>query len=379
MHCLLPSRAVRRGTTAFALSVFLTALSSAHAADEFAITPAQIQTLGVTLQRLDHPADIQGQAYPARVVVPTPQEQVVSAPLAGLVDQVLVSENDLVRRGQPLLRLVSPELGELQLRALEAASKSQLSQKTAQRERALYADGIISERRAQEAEREAEADRARLQQAEVALRLAGVDDARIRQIRAGGALRNEVTVQAQASGTVLSLGVKPGQRVAQADALMRLADTRQLWLDIQLPADRRAQIAMKHGVITVVGREVSASPLSMSAMVSEGQTLILRARVTQGAALLRPGEVVQAQVPFATGSEATNPGWPVPVSAVVRQDNQAYVFVRTAQGFVAQAVTVVNSAGSAVQVQGPLKAGQEIATRSVIALKAAWLGQNGDR
>lgn len=378
MLCPLLDRALRRGTFALALSASLTAAPSVHAANEFAITPAQIQTLGITLQRLDGPADIQGQAYPARVVVPTPQEQVVSAPLAGLVDQVLVSENDAVRRGQPLLRLVSPELGELQLRALEAASKSQLSQKTAQRERALYADGIISERRAQEAEREAEADRARLQQAEVALRLAGVDDARIRQIRAGGALRNEVTVQAQASGTVLSLDVKPGQRVAQADALMRLADTRQLWLDIQLPADRRAQIAMKQGVITVVGREVSASPLSMSAMVSDGQTLMLRARVTQGAALLRPGEVVQAQVPFATGSEATNPGWPVPVSAVVRQDNQAYVFVRTAQGFVAQAVTVVNSAGNAVQVQGPLKAGQEIATRSVIALKAAWLGQNGD-
>lgn len=379
MLCPLLDRAARRGTVALALSACLSATTSVRAADEFAITPTQIQTLGVALQRLDHPADIQGQAYPARVVVPTPQEQVVSAPLAGLIDQVLVNENDPVRRGQPLLRLVSPELGELQLRALEAASKSQLSQKTAQRERALYADGIISERRAQEAEREAEADRARLQQAEVALRLAGVDEARIRQIRAGGALRNDVTVQAQASGTVLSLGVKPGQRVAQADALMRLADTRQLWLDIQLPADRRAQIAMKHGVITVVGREVSASPLSMSAMVSEGQTLTLRARVTQGAALLRPGEVVQAQVPFATGSDAANPGWPVPVSAVVRQDNQAYVFVRTAQGFVAQAVTVMNSAGNAVQVQGSLKAGQEIATRSVIALKAAWLGQNGDR
>lgn len=379
MDSLLPGRAVRRGPVALAVSAALTFFSPAQAADEFAITPTQIQTLGVTLQRLDRPADIQGQAYPARVVVPTPLEQVVSAPLAGLVDQVLVGENDPVQRGQPLLRLISPELGELQLRALEAASKSQLSQKTAQRERTLYADGIISERRVQEAEREAEADRARLQQAESALRLAGMDEARIRRIRAGGDLRNDVTVHAQAGGTVLMLGVKPGQRVAQADPLMRLADTRQLWLDIQLPADRRSQIAMKHGVITVSGREVSASPLSLSQVVSDGQTLTLRARVTQGAALLRPGEVVQAQVPFAIGMDTANPGWPVPVSAIARQDNQAYVFVRTAQGFAAQAVTVLNSAGTSVQVQGPLKAGQEIATRSVIALKAAWLGQSGDR
>lgn len=379
MDSLLPGCAVRRGPVALALGAFLTTFLPAHAADEFAITPTQIQTLGVALQRLDRPADIPGQAYPARVIVPTPQEQVVSAPLAGLVDQVLIGENETVQRGQPLLRLVSPELGELQLRALEAASKSQLSQKTALRERTLYVDGIVSERRVQEAEREAEADRARLQQAESALRLAGMDEARIRRIRAGDALRNDVTVHAQAGGTVLALGVKPGQRVAQADALMRLADTRQLWLDIQLPADRRSQIAMKHGVITVSGREVSAAPLSMSQVVSDGQTLTLRARVTQGAALLRPGEVVQAQVPFAISTDAANPGWPVPVSAVARQDNQAYVFVRTAQGFTAQPVTVLNSAGTSVQVQGPLKAGQEIATRSVIALKAAWLGQSGDR
>lgn len=379
MDSLLLGRAARRGPVALALGAFLTTFSPAHAADEFAITPTQLRTLGVTLQRLDRPADIPGQTYPARVVVPTQHEQVVSAPLAGLIDQVLVGENDPVQRGQPLLRLISPELGELQLRALEAASKSQLSQKTAQRERALYADGIISERRVQEAEREAEADRARLQQAESALRMAGMDEARIRRIRAGGGLHNDLTVHAQASGTVLTLGVKPGQRVTQADALMRLADTRQLWLDIQLPADRRSQIAMKHGVITVSGREVSATPLSLSQVVSDGQTLTLRARVTQGAALLRPGEVVQAQVPFPTGTDAANPGWPLPVSAIARQDNQAYVFVRTAQGFAAQPVAVLNSAGTSVQVQGPLKAGQEIATRSVIALKAAWLGQSGDR
>ena len=46
---------------------------------------------------------------------------------AGLVDRVLVGENDTVKSGQPLLRLISPELGELQLKLLEAASKSGFS------------------------------------------------------------------------------------------------------------------------------------------------------------------------------------------------------------------------------------------------------------
>jgi cobalt-zinc-cadmium efflux system membrane fusion protein len=66
---------------------------------------------------------------------------------------------------------------------------------------------------------------------------------------------------------------------------------------------------------------------------------------------------VQVRVPFA----GTEDGWPVPVPAVVRQDDKAYVFVRTAQGFVAQPVTVLDSAGQALRIKGTLRPGQEIA------------------
>ena len=379
MHCLLPRRTFGCATPAFILSALLAASMPAQAADEFTVTPAQMQGLGITLQRLDKPAAIQGQAYPARVVLPPSQEQVVSAPLAGLVDRVLVGENDTVKSGQPLLRLISPELGELQLKLLEASSKSRLSQKTAQRERMLFTEGIIPERRVQEADGAAEEDRARVQQAEAALRLAGMDVASVRKIAAGGALQDGLTVHAKTGGTVMALDVKAGQRVAQADALMRLADTRQLWLDIQLPADRRSQVAIKGGQITVVGRDATAAPMSLGLMVSDSQTVTLRAQVTQGATLLRPGEYVQAQVPFSTLASAGSGGesWPVPVASVVRQGDKAYVFVRTPKGFLAQQVTVLNSAGASVQVQGPLKTGQDIAVTSVIALKAAWLGKSG--
>ncbi len=377
MQCLLSRRAPGRTASALVLSALLAMTASARAADEFAVTQAQMQGLGITLQRLERPADIQGQAYPARVVLPASQEQVVSAPLAGLVDRVLVGENDIVKSGQPLLRLISPELGELQLKLLEAASKSRLSQKTLQRERTLFTEGIIPERRVQEAEAAAEEGRARLQQAEAALRLAGLDSGRIKKIGAGGALQDSLTVHAKAAGTVLALVVKPGQRVAQADALMRLADTRQLWLDIQLPADRRSQVDIKGGQIAVVGRDAAARTMSVGAVVSDSQTVTLRAQVTQGAALLRPGEYVQAQVPFAAGAGSGGESWPVPVASVVRQGDKAYVFVRTTKGFLAQQVTVLNSAGASVQVQGPLKTGQDIAVTSVIALKAAWLGKSG--
>lgn len=346
---------------------------AAPPAPEFAVSVPQMQSLGVSLQRLEQPAEIRGMAYPAKVVVPPDQEQVVSAPVGGVVDQLLIADQQAVKAGQPLLRLNSPQYGELQLKLLESASKARLSKKTLDRERQLFGEGIIPERRVQEAEAAAQDDQARLLHARAALRLAGIDAATIARIADGGALQDGLLLRAKTAGLVIGVEVKPGQRVQEADALVRLANVRTLWLDIQIPSERQAQSLPKGGQIRVSGRAVTATPLSVGVMVSDSQTVTLRARVTGGTELLRPGEVLQAEVPFAANSA----GWALPLQAIARQDDQAYVFVRTGKGFAARPVMVVSSAGQSVQVTGDLKTGQEVATNAVIALKAAWLGKSG--
>ncbi|ODS89982.1 MAG: RND transporter [Comamonas sp. SCN 65-56] len=345
------------------------------AADEFPVTAAQMQSLGVQVQRLDKAGDSSGQTYSARVVLAPGQEQLASAPLAGVVDQLLVAENDSVKAGQPLLRLISPELGELQLKLMEADSSSRLSQKTLQRERQLFSEGIIPERRVQEAEAAAAQNNARKRQAEAALRLAGLDSARIRRVSEGGNVESTVTVSAKAAGQVAELSVKPGQRVQQADMLLRIANPSKLGLEIQIPSVRNSQVAtLKGAPITVIGRTgVQGEALSVGQAVSDNQILTLRAAITKGSEQLRPGEIVQVQVPFADAAD----GWSIPLQSVARQGDKAYVFVRTDKGFVATPVTVLASAGQTVRVAGALQAGQEVATASVIALKAAWQGKGG--
>lgn len=339
--------------------------------ENFAVTAAQLQALGITMQRLDEPSEIRGLTYPARVVVPPQQEQVLSAPVAGLVDQILVAENQTVRRGDPLLRLNSPEFGELQLALMEAANSDRLTRQTLQRERELFKEGIIPQRRVYEAELAASDSQARLRQSQATLRLAGVDQGGVNRV-AGGGLLDGLTLHAKESGTVLALEVKPGQRVSSADPLLRVADLSQLWLDIQIPADRASDWS-KDQTITIVGSELTAEPLSVSSQVSESQTVTLRAQVSQGEVEFSPGEFVQAQVPFANSAGT----WALPITAVVRQDDIPYVFVRTEAGFAARPVTVVASAAQLMSVEGALNPGDEIAVTNVIALKAAWLGESG--
>lgn len=373
----MPYSPARRVLLGCAHSIFLLtgAVAAPPATGEFPVSAAQMQALGVTLVPLEKPSAIEGLVYPAQVVLPPSGEQLVSAPFAGRVEELLVDEQQAVKAGQALLRLSGPEFGELQLKLFEAASKARLARKSLERERQLFAEGIIPERRVQEAEAAAQEASARQGHAEASLRLAGLDPNSIRKMVDSGKLQDELVVRAKSDGVVLSLAAKAGQRVQGSDTLLRLVKANNLWLDIQIPADRQKLAPSQAGApaITVVGREVSAKLVSVGATVSDNQTVAVRARVVRGAELLRPGEVVQARVPFANNTE----GWALPLQALARQDDKAFVFVRTDKGFQAQVVNVVSSAGQLVQVTGNLHAGQQVATGSVIALKAAWLGKSG--
>lgn len=359
-------------TQAILTAALLLALPVADAADTFNVSVAQMKSLDITVQRLNTSAQPGGMSYPARVVLPPQNEQVLSAPVAGMVDRILVSENQTVRAGDPLLRLTSPELGDLQLKLTEAASANRLAQQTLQRERELFGEGIIPQRRVLEAEAVASVSEVRDRQARAALQLAGLDHRSINQIADGGALQDGLTLRAKAPATVLSLEVKPGQRVDSADPLLHMATLTRLWLDIQVPASRASSWSAT-GQITVPEQGVVAKPLSVGPMVSASQTVTLRAEVIKGAERLRPGEFVQAVVPAAVNTAA----WTLPITAVARQGTDAYVFVRTTDGFAAKPVKVVGSAGRTVTVTGPLNANDEVAITSVIALKAAWLGESG--
>lgn len=344
-------------------------VQGAGPAAEFAVSPAQMQSLGVTLKKLEAPTAIRGMSFPAKVVLPPSSDQVVSAPIDGMVDRLMVSGQEDVKAGQPLLRLVSPAYTDLQLKLMDAAGKARLSQKTLAREKQLLVEGIIPERRVQEAELAERSDSAAVRQVEAELRLVGADPSTIRRVAAGGKLEDALLVRAKGSGVVLGVEARPGQRVKEADALVRVANLTELWLEVQLPADR---MVPKNAPMTIVGRDAAAVGQSLAREIGDSQTATLRARVTRGAERLRPGEIVQTQVPFAAAQ-----GWVLPLQAVTRLEDKAYVFVRSAKGFIATPVTVVSSADQSVQVSGELRPALEVAVSSVIALKSAWLGKGG--
>ena len=340
------------------------------AADAFAVNPQQIQNLGIRLLPLaPSPAGSLSVGYPARVVLSPDQEQVISTPLTALVTSVHVQDGQPVKAGQPVVTLQSPELSTLQLALVQATSRSRLAGAAWQREKELFDNGITPQRRLLEADAAKQEAKAGLMQARTALQLAGMADVAIKRLEAGGAPVPELVISAPASGVVTGLGIRPGQRVQAAESLLHVVRPTPVWIEIQLPlavANR-----YKPGMTVQVGGQ-SATLVSINPVAGGAQSVSARARLNANpASPLLPGTALEASLPSTGGA------WLLPQAAVTRQGSQAYVFVRTHDGFAARPVTVSVASGEQVRVEGPLQAGELVAVSNIIALKGVWLGDSG--
>jgi RND family efflux transporter MFP subunit len=352
-------------------------LSTALAADrqmQFAVSDQQMQALGIQVAPLQKDASPVVARLPAQLIVPPDREQIVSAPFAGLVTQLFIQPHNQVKKDAPLMRIASPELGQMQLQLIQSLSRAMLARQAAQRESALFKEGIIPERRVFEAQAALKESEATLYQAKATLRMSGFSASDVNKLTTTSMPEQSLVLRAAKAGVVTDISVKLGQRVDANTALLRLTQKGNLWLDIQAPVGDSDN--WKPGTeIKIQGRDSTARVKSVGSEVSaNNQTVTLRAEMESDNPNLRAGEFVTVEMPAIVVKE----GWNVPLSAVMYEDKQAYVFVRNANNFEVRAVTVIASAGQRLHIKGKLKEGESIATSGIIALKGAWLADKGE-
>jgi cobalt-zinc-cadmium efflux system membrane fusion protein len=167
--------------------------------------------------------------------------------------------------------------------------------------------------------------------------------------------------------------VLPGQRVNEADALLRLADASKLMLELNLTV---AQAQTMHEGDTLVveasGEQARVTQIGWGA-ADATQTVRIRAELPPVPSALRPGLWVKAR----RNLPATD-AWTLPAEAVTHQDGKTWVFVRTAQGFRAVEVQALSQDAGRATVSGALDAKVTVAVSGVAALKAVWLGKGAE-
>ncbi|MNZ18764.1 efflux RND transporter periplasmic adaptor subunit [Pseudomonas wadenswilerensis] len=280
----------------------------------------------------------------------------------GVVESVAVVLGQQVKAGDLLAVIASPQISEQRSELAASQRRLELARSSYQREKDLWQEGISAEQDYQQA-------RQVLQEAEIA-------QANARQkisalsgsvVLAGG---NRYELRAPFAGQIVEKHLVPGEVVNETSAAFTLSDLSRVWATFGVaPRDLpKVRAGMPVTIVaSELGEQVSGTVTHVGSLLGE-QTRTAAVRVTldnpRGA--WRPGLFVAVQVPTEQYSAALS----VPDQALQTLEEQPTVFVRTTEGFIAQAVEPGASANGFVEIRKGLQAGQQVAAQGSFILKS---------
>lgn len=356
-----------------AAAVAAVAAVAAAPAEVLNLTAQQVSALGVVSVPLSQAAQA-GATVSAQLRLPAQQQQVVAAPVSGLVTAIQADTGASVRQGQWLVRMRSTQAQALRRDALQAGSQQELAERSLKRDELLMSEGLIAQSRLDQSRTQARVARLTAQQQQQALGQA-LGSAHVSP-------NGEITLVAPMSGQLAELMVSVGQRVEEAAPLLKLANLQELSVELQVPVQQvqglqvgqTVQVLPTGGNVASGSGALAATVVSIAPLLDERtQSVTVRARLRQTASgSLRPGQWVQARL-------QTSSDLPLlPESAIVTlsASGEQAVFIEEAPGrYRLQKVKTSGRQGSDMVVQGlpeatagatPLR----IVTRGTAALKA---------
>lgn len=267
---------------------------------------------------------------------PDPNRQAhLSARIPGRIEELFVLfPGQTVRRGEPLMRLYSPDLFTAQQEFLQLRGTGFLDQG---RDRLMYW-GLTAEQ--------------------------------VNQILQSGRPESRMTLTAPISGTVTAAEISAGMYVEEGQMLFGLADLSRLWVEAELFETALGRVTEKSRLeITapsLPGWWAEAVPEFISPLIDpETRTFRIRASLDNRSGLLKPGQVVDISI-FSEGEAASVV---VPRSAVLDTGQRQILYVKTgADSFEGRRVLVGDRNRHSVQILEGLSPDEEIVVAGLFLL-----------
>jgi len=303
----------------------------------------------------------------------------VGVPVSARAMRLLAAPGDVVREGQVLVELQSPDLGRARAAYASAEARAALADRTLTRKRELAAERIAPQREVQEAE-------AALAEAQAAVRAASSELTSLGVEARPGADADSGTfaLRSPVAGTVIERRITRGQMIDPATPAFRIANLSTLWLTahaferdaVRIAKGSKARVTFSAlpgrefpGTVSLIGGEVS----------KESRTVPIRIIVINSTGVLRPGMSATVSLPVGT---ATQQVVTVPVAAVQRVRGEWCVFLpKDGSTFEIRTIGRGRDLGSEVEVLSGLKAGEKIVVDGAFLLKAQaekGAGEHGD-
>lgn len=362
--------------------------------DEVKLSAEAVTKYGIKVEEAKRQPLVRTLVAPARVSFNADTIAHVGAVLRGRVVELKVKKGDRVRKGDELLLIESPELGEAQSDYLQkrtavaiATPAVEFAKSAYDRAKGLY-DGSkgITLTELQKREGELKAAQGVLQSAEAALtgaenklHLLGMNQEAVKTLNTSKEIFPRYPVTAPIDGQVIDREVTLGELVSpEKEALLVIADTKTLWVLADVPEARLKDVRVGNPArvsVSAVGAGVVQGKVSLidAALDPNTRSARVRVEVNNDAGSLRPGMFAQAEIVADAGGGNAESAVAIPEEAVQTVEGHEAVFVPVKgedNTFTKRLVTVGTPANGMVPVLAGLQEGERLVTAASFILKA---------
>jgi membrane fusion protein, heavy metal efflux system len=319
---------------------------------------------------------------------------VVLTPFSGRVTRLIAKLGDVIKRGDPLFEIDSPEVVQAQTDLIAAVqglekAKSQLAlaKSVLDRQVSLLSGRATAQREVDQARNELAAAESDFQTAQGTLTAArnrmrvivGRDEAEVARVERERAVNPLITINAPIDGTVIARKVGPGQYVRSdaGEPLYSIANLSTMWLKANVPENDIPLVRIGHDIevrVTALPDRVFKARITAVGAASDAATR----RVVVRSEIPNPDGALKAEM-FATFRIATGEGVSapaVPVEALIRDGDVATVWVEEQPTvFRRRRVTIGMEQDGRLQIREGLKPGEVIVARGAIFVDNEWRTQ----
>jgi cobalt-zinc-cadmium efflux system membrane fusion protein len=283
----------------------------------------------------------------------------VISQVGGPVTRILAVPGQIVRQGEPLLYVQSPDYSQLRANYLNARDSYRVADLNYKRSQDLYAHQAIAQRDLLSAESARNQAQANLQAAQAAIEALGIKNPE----QATDSASSQIPVLAPISGEVVERLASPGQLLQSgATQCFTISDMHSVWVLVNvyqkdMPYVRVGESATIqtdsypeafHGRISYLAPALDPNSRTLAARIVTDNPRLELKKDMYVTAILDAGSIPDALV--------------VPVAAVLRDsENHPFVYVQAGENkFARRLVTIGQTEGGVTQITSGLAAGEKV-------------------
>lgn len=329
------------------------------------------QRIDIQVEKVQHAKLRKSVAGPATIEY-DPRKHARLAPRAsGIVTELLHDVGDRVEAGEVLVVLESSELGAAQSELLQAAAHAALWERNNEREQALLAKGLSTQKDALEAETKRVESGISIDAAKQRLANLGLSAQQVQSVVESGVASSRLEVTAPFAGTVIDLEAGLGELASPSHTIVSVVDTARMWVFIDVEQSDARLVELGHPVLLTApgweGETLGGTVKQVSSAVDPvTRTVKVRAEFDNQLGMLRAHSFTSAKIITRDEQDAVL----VPASAVQWEGCCNVVFQqRSATEYAPRKVRLGHRSGDHHEVLEGLDGGESVVTQGSFILK----------